>query len=98
MTPVFIRASSIGSVFTNLHLGKFEQAMNRPYLPSRSICWPFLHSGHASPISFGGGISLPSSRRAPRHFGNFLQLMKRPFFDSLYSISPAQIGQGKWNT
>src|SRR3989344_3815018 len=93
-TPVLPRASSAGSCFTNLHLGKLEQAMKRPKRPSRSICLPSLHCGQASPISLGGAISLPSSRRAPRQLGNFLHDMKRPFLDNLYSIGPPHRGQG----
>src|SRR3989344_416570 len=92
-TPVFVRASSSGSLRTYLHFGKLEHAMNLPKRPSRSISLPSLHSGHASPISLGGAISLPSSLRAPRHFGKFLHDMKRPFLESLYSIGPPQIGQ-----
>src|SRR3989344_3525196 len=82
-TPVFVRASSVGSLRTYLHLGKLEHAMNLPKRPSRSMSLPFLHSGHASPMSFGGAISEPSSLRAPRHVGNLAQLMKRPFLESL---------------
>src|SRR3990167_864195 len=82
-TPVLVRASSSASLRTNLHFGKFEHAMNLPKRPSRSISLPFLQSGHASPISLGGAISLQSSFLAPRQVGNFSQLMKRPFLESL---------------
>src|SRR3989338_1424095 len=82
-TPVFVRASSSGSLRTYLHFGKLEHAINLPKRPSRSISFPSLHSGHASQMSLGGAISEPSSLRAPRQVGNLAQLMKRPFLESL---------------
>lgn len=90
MTP--LETMDFSSVLMNLHLGKLEQAMKEPNLPSRVMSLPSLQSGQASPVSFGGSRSFPSAVRAPSHSGKREQEKKVPLRASLMTIGLLHLG------
>ena len=91
MTPV-VDGWLFSDCLMNLHFGKLAHAINFPNFPSRSMSFPFLHCGHASPVSLGGAISLPSIVSAPVHSGNRAQLKNVPERASLITIGPWHLG------
>src|SRR3989344_3734770 len=92
LTPVELALSCSSSFFTNLHLGKREQAVNIPNLPSRVTRLPLPHLGQSSPVSLGPANSLPSIVRAPLQSGNFSHDRNLPPFPSLIIMLAPQTG------
>src|SRR3990167_1219768 len=93
--PVEFVFSCSSSFLINLHLGKREQAVNIPNLPSRVTRFPLPHLGQISPVSLGPSSSLPSMVRAPWHCGYLSHDRNLPFRPSLIIMLAPQIGHFK---
>src|SRR3989338_10765742 len=94
MPVEFVFSCSL-SFLTNLHLGKREQVVNIPNLPSRVTRFPLLHLGQISPVSLGPSSSLPSMVRAPWHCGYLSHDRNLPPLPSLIIMLAPQTGHFK---